>query len=36
MHPILRTVVQRLSLGLLTLFIVSILIFSSLEILPGG
>jgi len=36
MHPILRTVMQRLSLGLLTLFIVSILIFSSLEFLPGG
>lgn len=36
MHPILRTVLQRLGLGLLTLFIVSVVIFSSLEILPGG
>jgi len=36
MHPILRTVVQRLALGLLTLFVVSIVIFSSLEMLPGG
>jgi peptide/nickel transport system permease protein len=36
MHPVLRTVLQRLGLGLLTLFIVSILIFLSLEMLPGG
>jgi peptide/nickel transport system permease protein len=36
MHPIVRTVLQRLGLGLLTLFIVSIVIFSSLEMLPGG
>ena len=36
MHPILRTVLQRLGLGFLTLFIVSIIIFSSLELLPGG
>ncbi len=36
MHPILRTVLQRLGLGVLTLFIVSIVIFSSLEMLPGG
>lgn len=36
MHPVLRTVLQRLGLGLLTLFIVSILIFMSLEMLPGG
>ena len=36
MHPILRTVLQRLALGLLTLFVVSIVIFSSLEMLPGG
>ena len=35
MHPILSTVIQRLGLGLLTLFIVSIIIFSSLEFLPG-
>ncbi|MCB1379651.1 MAG: ABC transporter permease [Alphaproteobacteria bacterium] len=36
MHPVLRTVLQRLGLGLLTLFIVSLVIFSSLEMLPGG
>jgi peptide/nickel transport system permease protein len=36
MHPVLRTVLQRLGLGVLTLFIVSIVIFSSLEMLPGG
>ena len=35
MHPILITVLQRLALGLLTLFVVSIIIFSSLEFLPG-
>ena len=36
MHPIVRTVLQRLGLGLLTLFVVSIVIFSTLEFLPGG
>ena len=36
MHPVLRTVLQRLGLGVLTLFIVSVVIFSSLEMLPGG
>jgi peptide/nickel transport system permease protein len=36
MHPVLRTVLQRLGLGFLTLFVVSILIYSSLEMLPGG
>ena len=36
MHPILRTVLQRLGLGLLTLFAVSLLIFSALIFLPGG
>jgi len=35
MHPILRTVLQRLGLGLLTLFVVSLIIFSSLQFLPG-
>ncbi len=35
MHPILRTVLERLALGLLTLFVVSIIIFSSLQFLPG-
>ena len=36
MHPVLKTVLQRLGLGLLTLFVVSVVIFSSLEMLPGG
>lgn len=35
MHPVLRTVLQRLGLGLLTLVIVSMIIFSSIELLPG-
>ncbi len=36
MHPVLKTVLQRLGLGLLTLLAVSIIIFSSLQMLPGG
>ncbi len=36
MHPVLKTVLQRLGLGLITLFAVSIIIFSSLQFLPGG
>ncbi len=36
MHPVLKTVLQRLGLGLLTLFVVSVVIFASLEMLPGG
>lgn len=36
MHPVLRTVLQRLGLGLVTLFIVSIVIFSAIEMLPGN
>ena len=35
MHPVIRTVLQRLALGVLTLFVVSIIIFSSIELLPG-
>ena len=35
MHPILTTIIQRLGLGLLTLFVVSIIIFSAIEFLPG-
>jgi peptide/nickel transport system permease protein len=35
MHPVLRTVLQRLALGVITLFAVSILIFSMVEFLPG-
>ncbi|MGI9390239.1 MAG: ABC transporter permease [Boseongicola sp.] len=35
MHPILSTVLQRLALGFLTLFFVSVIIFSSIEFLPG-
>ena len=35
MHPIVRTVIQRLLMGLFTLFVVSLIIFSSIELLPG-
>ncbi|MEZ5925752.1 MAG: ABC transporter permease [Hyphomicrobiaceae bacterium] len=35
MHPIIRTVVQRLALSLVTLFVVSIVIFSAVTLLPG-
>jgi len=34
-HPIVRTVIQRLLLGLFTLFVVSLIIFSSIQFLPG-
>jgi peptide/nickel transport system permease protein len=36
MHPVLKTVLQRLGLGLFTLLIVAIVIFSTLVFLPGG
>ena len=36
MHPVLKTVLQRLGLGFLTLLAVSVIIFSTLELLPGG
>lgn len=35
MHPIMRTVIARLLWGALTLFLVSLIIFSSIEFLPG-
>ncbi|MEM7300910.1 MAG: ABC transporter permease [Pseudomonadota bacterium] len=35
MHPVISTVLQRLGLGLITLFVVSLIIFSSIELLPG-
>ena len=35
MHPVVRTVLERLALGLLTLFFVSIIIFASISMLPG-
>ena len=35
LHPILATVLQRLALGIMTLFLVSVIIFSSIELLPG-
>ena len=35
MHPVLSTILQRVGLGLLTLFLVSIIIFSSIALLPG-
>ncbi len=36
MHPVLRTVMQRLGLGVLTLFFVSCIIFLSMQLLPGN
>ncbi|MFZ5791275.1 MAG: ABC transporter permease [Pseudomonadota bacterium] len=36
MNPVLRTVLQRLGLGLVTLFVVSIIIFATIEMLPGN
>ena len=35
MHPVVRTILQRLGLGLVTLFVVSLILFSSVEFLPG-
>lgn len=35
MHPVIATIVQRLALGFVTLFFVSLIIFSSIELLPG-
>ncbi len=35
MHPVLLTVLQRLALGVFTLFLVSIVIFASIALLPG-
>lgn len=35
MHPVLSTVLQRMALGVMTLFFVSLIIFSSIEFLPG-
>jgi len=34
-HPVLTTIIQRLGLGFLTLFVVTVIIFSSIEFLPG-
>jgi peptide/nickel transport system permease protein len=36
MHPVLKTVLQRLGFGFLTLLAVSVIIFSTLAFLPGG
>lgn len=35
MNPVIKTILQRLGLGFLTLFVVSLIIFSSMEMLPG-
>lgn len=35
MHPVLKTVLQRLLLGVVTLFFVSVIIFASITMLPG-
>lgn len=36
MNPVLRTVLERLALGVVTLFVVSVIIFAAVEMLPGG
>lgn len=36
MHPILRTCLQRLALGLATLWVVSVIVFAMFELLPGN
>lgn len=35
MHYLIKLFIQRLALGLLTLFVVSLVIFLSIELLPG-
>jgi len=35
MHPVTKTILQRLGLGFVTLIVVSMIIFSSIEFLPG-
>ena len=35
MHPVTKTILERLGLGLATLIVVSIIIFSAIEMLPG-
>lgn len=35
MHPVFATILKRLFLGLVTLFIVSVIIFTSIQMLPG-
>lgn len=35
MHPVVKTILQRLALGFFTLFVVSLIIFLSIEMLPG-
>lgn len=35
MHQVLRTILQRLSLGVLTLLVISVIIFAAINLLPG-
>jgi peptide/nickel transport system permease protein len=35
LHPVVSTIIQRLAMGVGTLFLVSVIIFSSIELLPG-
>ncbi len=35
MHPVIATILKRLALGFVTLFIVSVIIFASIQFLPG-
>lgn len=36
MHPVLRTCIQRLALGLVTLWVVTIIVYGMVELLPGN
>ena len=35
MHPIITTLIKRIGLGIVSLFFVSLIIFSSVNLLPG-
>lgn len=35
MHPVIKTILERIALGVATLFVVSLVIFSAIELLPG-
>ena len=35
MHPVIKTILERIALGIATLFVVSLVIFSAIELLPG-
>jgi peptide/nickel transport system permease protein len=35
LHPVIKTILERIALGIATLFVVSLVIFSAIELLPG-